>query len=162
MTGPGKVRILSGGLLAVAAAAAGVYMFTGAAVDGVSLRPGDRTLVRTGGEVYSQNCASCHGTDLKGEPDWQTGNPDGTLKAPPHDETGHTWHHADELLFRITKYGTAEAVGLKDFKSAMPAFEGSLSDTEIVAVLSWIKAQWPEEIRERHDLMNARAAGKKQ
>ena len=27
------------------------------------------------------------------------------LPAPPHNETGHTWHHPDEMLFAITKYG---------------------------------------------------------
>lgn len=82
-------------------------------------------------------------------------NPDGSLKAPPHDETGHTWHHQDDLLFRITKLGTAKAVGLENFNSNMPAFEGVLTETEIIAVLSWIKAQWPQEIRERHDFINA-------
>jgi hypothetical protein len=94
--------------------------------------------------------------DLKGQRDWQSGNADGTLKAPPHDETGHTWHHDDELLFRLTKFGTVKALDLKDFNSNMPAFEGTLNDADIVAVLSWIKAQWPKEIQERHDMMNER------
>ena len=30
-----------------------------------------------------------------------------------------------------------------------------LSDDEIVAVLSWIKAQWPLEVQQRHDEINA-------
>ena len=128
----------------------------------LELRPGDAELVRRGAEVYAQNCASCHGVDLKGEEDWQSGNADGTLKAPPHDETGHTWHHDDELLFRVTKFGTVKALDLKDFNSNMPAFEGTLTDTDIVAALSWIKAQWPEEIRERHDMMNERKRSNKQ
>ena len=29
--------------------------------------------------LYAENCASCHGSDLKGEADWQTPNPDGIL-----------------------------------------------------------------------------------
>lgn len=148
------------GLLVVVAAVLGFYIASnGNTADqqrGVALRPDDQVLVKRGAAVYAQNCASCHGTDLQGEPDWQSSNPDGTLPAPPHDETGHTWHHADELLFRITKFGTARAVGLEDFKSNMPAFEGTLSDEDIVAALSWIKARWPEEIREQHDMMNAR------
>ena len=36
----------------------------------------------------------------------------------------------------------------------MPIYGGVLSDDEIVAVLSWIKAQWPPEIRQRHDEIN--------
>ncbi|MEP3049000.1 MAG: c-type cytochrome [Roseibium sp.] len=137
--------------------AAGLYAVSGAGSADSQLQPDDETMVRQGGEIYAQSCASCHGADLKGEEDWQSPNDDGTLKAPPHDETGHTWHHADDLLFRITKFGTAKAVGLDDFQSNMPAFEEALTDREIIAVLSWIKAQWPDEIRERHDMMNERA-----
>lgn len=151
-------RTRFGALAAVLAIVIGSAVFflaiPGAEKDIVRLQPNDAELVRLGSDIYLQNCASCHGDDLKGEPDWMDTNPDGTLKAPPHDETGHTWHHRDELLFRITKHGTAKALGLQDFKSNMPAFEGTLTDTEIIAVLSWIKAQWPQEVRARHDLIN--------
>ena len=126
------------------------------------LRPDDQELVSQGGDLYAEYCASCHGADLKGEPNWQTEKPDGSLPAPPHDETGHTWHHSDDLLFRTTKFGTANALGLETFDSNMPAFGESLSDEEIVAVLSWIKAQWPAEIRQRHDTLNQRVQDKKQ
>jgi mono/diheme cytochrome c family protein len=36
----------------------------------------------------------------------------------------------------------------------MPAFAGVLSDAEIAAVLSWIKSQWPPEIRRHQEEMN--------
>jgi mono/diheme cytochrome c family protein len=121
------------------------------------LKPDDPEVIGQGARIYAQYCASCHGTDLEGEPDWQTPNPDGALKAPPHDEAGHTWHHADDLLFRITKFGTAIAINDPDFQSNMPAFGSSLSDEEIFAVLSFIKAQWPAPIRERHDDLNRRS-----
>ena len=134
----------------------GFYVVNGTVSTGTQLRPEDEDLTGLGAEIYVQSCASCHGAALEGEEDWQSANADGTLKAPPHDETGHTWHHADELLFRITKFGTAKGAGIEDFQSNMPAFEDSLSDREIIAVLSWIKAQWPDEIRERHDMMNER------
>ena len=78
--------------------------------------------------------------------------------APPHDASGHTWHHPDEVLFRITKYGVAKAANLKNYESAMPAYEDRLSDEEIVAVLSWIKSTWPPEIRARVDRVNAEAS----
>ncbi|MEQ8374971.1 MAG: cytochrome c [Roseibium aggregatum] len=143
-------------LLVSAGVAIGVFSGGSSRSASWDLRPGDSEFVRRGAEVYEQNCASCHGVDLKGQRDWQSGNADGTLKAPPHDETGHTWHHDDELLFRLTKFGTVKALDLKDFNSNMPAFEGTLNDADIVAVLSWIKAQWPKEIQERHDMMNER------
>lgn len=123
--------------------------------EGALLRPGDEQIVAAGAAIYEANCASCHGADLKGEPDWQAPGDDGLMPAPPHDETGHTWHHPDEILFAITKYGVAKTANLKDYKSAMPVYEGVLSDEEIIAALSWIKAQWPAEIRQRHDEMNA-------
>lgn len=103
-----------------------------------------------GAAIYAENCASCHGADLKGEADWQTPNPDGTLPAPPHDEDGHTWHHSDRLLVNYIKLGGAQAMeqeGLIGFKSGMPAYEGILSDAEIGAVLDFIKSRWPEEIQ---------------
>ena len=80
------------------------------------------------------------------------------MPAPPHDETGHTWHHPDQVLFDITKLGIVAAANLKDYKTVMPIYEGVLSDEEIIAVLSFIKSTWPGEIRAGHDEMNARYA----
>jgi mono/diheme cytochrome c family protein len=123
------------------------------------LRPDDGVLTATGQRVYAAQCAGCHGAGLEGQANWRERGPDGRLPAPPHDASGHTWHHPDELLFRITKHGVAKAANLKDYASAMPAYEGVLSDEEIVAALSWIKAQWPADIRARHDELN-RPAGR--
>lgn len=121
------------------------------------LRPDDAKLVALGQTVYATQCAACHGQRLEGQPNWRQRGADGRLPAPPHDASGDTWHHPDDLLFRITKYGVVKAADLKDYDTAMPAFEGKLSDEEIVAVLSWIKSQWPPEIRARLDRMNAEA-----
>lgn len=120
----------------------------------VRLRPDDAAVIALGQKVYAAQCASCHGARLEGQPNWRERGLDGRLPAPPHDASGHTWHHPDELLFRITKLGVARAANLKDYASAMPAYEGVLSDAEIVAVLSWIKAQWPPDIRAKHDQLN--------
>lgn len=122
-----------------------------------SLRPGDAGVVARGERVYSAHCAACHGARLEGQPNWRERGADGRLPAPPHDASGHTWHHPDEMLFRLTKHGLAKVAKLKDYASAMPVYEGVLSDEEIVAVLSWIKAQWPAEVRERHDQLNQQA-----
>lgn len=106
----------------------------------------DPEQVALGSQVYAEHCASCHGAGLEGEPDWRTRNADGTLPAPPHDETGHTWHHPDQQLFDITKYGV-EHFAPPGYRSNMPAFEDVLSDREIWAVLAYIKSRWPEETR---------------
>jgi mono/diheme cytochrome c family protein len=96
-----------------------------------------------GQALYEQHCASCHGRNLEGQPDWQRRGPDGLMPAPPHDASGHTWHHSDDQLFLITKRGISALV--PNYKSAMPAFEAVLSDEEIRAVLSYIKSKWPRE-----------------
>lgn len=128
-------------------------------LSGALLTPGDRQTVAQGKQIYAENCASCHGANLEGQvEDWRSPGPDGLMPAPPHDETGHTWHHPDEILFKITKLGIVKAANLKDYKSAMPAYENILSDAEIIAVLSYIKSTWPDEVRAGHDEMNARYA----
>lgn len=144
-------------LAAVAAAlllAAAGWMLRSAEPQRVMLRPDDLQVLAVGQRVYTAHCASCHGTKLEGQPDWRRPGADGRLPAPPHDASGHTWHHADEVLFNITKHGVAKVAGLKDYQSAMPAYEGVLSDEQIVAVLSWIKAQWPPDVRAKHDQIN--------
>ena len=127
----------------------------GRATTKAQLRPDDRQTLELGRSVYRERCAPCHGAQLEGQPRWRERDPTGRFPAPPHDATGHTWHHPDDLLFRITKYGVARASNLKDYDSAMPAFEGALTDAQIVAVLSWIKAQWPPEIRKYQEEINA-------
>jgi mono/diheme cytochrome c family protein len=117
------------------------------------LRANDLDIVARGSQVYAENCASCHGVDLAGQPDWRAPGPDGKLPAPPHDATGHTWHHDGETLFRLTKYGLVELIGDPDYASNMPAYDGILTDADIIAVLSYIKSTWPQDIRARHDTM---------
>lgn len=112
--------------------------------------PDDKTFVVLGALIYDAQCASCHGADLEGAPNWRQRGADGKMPAPPHDETGHTWHHAERQLFEITKYGIQRFAGA-DYETDMPAYEGILSDPEIIAVLSYIKSTWPEDIRARHD-----------
>ncbi len=114
---------------------------------------GDPTLVALGGEVYQAHCAACHGVRLEGEPDWRRPLPSGGLPAPPHDASGHTWHHPDTLLFRYTKEGGQALVGPR-FQSNMPGFGNVLSDREIWAALAYIKAQWPPDIRARQAELN--------
>lgn len=130
--------------------------------DPYRLQPDDPQVLATGIAVYRKHCSACHGAKLEGQqPNWRERDAAGRLPAPPHDASGHTWHHTDEVLFRITKFGVAKAAGLAGYQSAMPVYEGVLSDAEIVAVLSYIKANWPEDIRRKHDELNREQARKK-
>lgn len=123
----------------------------------IRLDTGNAQVLATGQAVYQRHCAACHGANLQGQPHWRERDAGGRLPAPPHDASGHTWHHPDEVLFNITKYGVARAAKLKDYDSAMPAYEGVLSDAEIVAVLSWIKSRWPAGVRDKQEQVNAAA-----
>ena len=67
--------------------------------------PDNAEYVALGQQVYASFCTGCHGANLEGQPNWQKKLPLGNFPAPPHDETGHTWHHADQWLFEIIKYG---------------------------------------------------------
>ncbi len=121
--------------------------------DTVRLRPDNPEVVALGQSVYVEHCAACHGANLEGQPNWRQRNADGLLPAPPHDESGHTWHHADALLFNMTKRGIAAIAG-GDYKTDMPVYEGILSDAEIVAVLSYIKSTWSPHIQMRQSALN--------
>ena len=125
------------------------------------LRPDEPAVLASGKQVYERHCAACHGAQLQGQPDWRSRDASGRLPAPPHDASGHTWHHTDEVLFRIVKEGMASTANLKGYQSAMPGYAGVLSDAEIVAVLSFIKAHWPPDLRRRHDELNAMEEAKK-
>ncbi|MEQ8664186.1 MAG: cytochrome c [Rhodospirillales bacterium] len=132
--------------VAVVAAAGYAYLTIAEQGAGVSWATGPE-VVALGEQVYAAQCASCHGADLEGQPNWQQRKADGRLPAPPHDPTGHTWHHPDQALFALTKFGPAAMVG-DDYQSDMPGYEGVLSDDEIAAVLEYIKSTWPAEIRQ--------------
>ena len=109
--------------------------------------------VGIGKNIYAENCTSCHGVNLEGQPNWRVQLPEGGLPAPPHDETGHTWHHSDALNFKYTKLG-GQKIAPEGFKSNMPGFGESLSDGQNWAVLAYIKSRWPEQIRRRHTQQN--------
>lgn len=100
--------------------------------------PPPADIVSRGAAVYAVHCASCHGAHLEGQPDWKRSLPDGSLPAPPHDTSGHTWHHGDGELLRIIGQGGTIYMP----NSTMPGFAGTLSDDEMRAVLTFIKTSW--------------------
>jgi mono/diheme cytochrome c family protein len=106
--------------------------------------------IASGETLYGEYCAACHGANLEGQGDWRSPGADGLLPAPPHDETGHTWHHADSLLFTYTKLGGRETLAQQgmDFNSGMPGFGDQLSDEDIWNILAFIKSSWPERLQQ--------------
>lgn len=113
----------------------------------------DAAVLAQGAAVYAEHCAACHGVDLEGEPDWRIRRPDGTLPAPPHDASGHTWHHSDAELVAMTRHGILPFAP-EGYRSTMPAFDGILDDDEIHAVIAYIKSHWPPEFRRLQERLN--------
>ncbi len=104
-----------------------------------------------GEALYAEHCATCHGDDLEGQPNWRAPNPDGTLPAPPHDDSGHTWHHPDDMLRDYTRLGgreTLRQMEVTGVTSAMPAFGNVLDDTQIESILNFIKSRWSPRSRD--------------
>jgi peptide/nickel transport system substrate-binding protein len=117
--------------------------------------PNNTEQVAVGAQVYVSFCAGCHGVNLEGQLNWQKRLPMGNFPAPPHDETGHTWHHADQWLFDIVKDG-GQRFAPPRYRSAMPAYKDMLTDDEIWSVLAFIKSRWPASSRAHQERENLR------
>ncbi|HEX5630709.1 MAG TPA: cytochrome c [Acidimicrobiia bacterium] len=145
--GVGAWRALAVGLVLIAACgrepAETVTWPTLAPIDLPPLPDLDFDQVRQGAELYAAFCAECHRADLSGDPQWKTRAEDGGFRPPPHDASGHTWHHPDEELVEIVLHG----YGFPVPESRMPQFFGTLTEDEVRSILGFIKASWGTEER---------------
>lgn len=112
--------------------------------------------IEAGAAIYARQCASCHGANLEGQPNWKVPLPSGRLPAPPHDDSGHTWHHVSDVLFALTKNGVAPPYAPAGYQSDMPAFGATLSDDEIWNVLAFIRSRWSPPVRAKHGELERR------
>ncbi|MBK6644424.1 MAG: cytochrome c [Anaerolineales bacterium] len=115
-------------------------------INGVTVPPApalSASKVAQGEGLYAQYCAACHGANLEGAPDWKKTLADGSLPPPPHDGTGHTWHHPDGQLLNIIANG-----GSPSYNSKMPGFSNVLTEDEMDAILEYIKSRWGTDERE--------------
>ncbi len=102
----------------------------------------DPNQVKNGAELYASLCSACHGEKLEGQPNWKEPLPDGSLPAPPHDNSGHTWHHPDDLLIEIILQGGGPLYG-----GTMPGFAEQIDRAQAEAILAYLKSFWGEEER---------------
>ncbi len=100
----------------------------------------DPKIYSQGRKLFLVNCAECHGVQGEGEKNWRTIGADGIAKAPPLNGTGHAWHHSEKSLTNSIKNGTIKIGG------KMPAWKDKLSDQDIKLILTWVTAQWSDEI----------------
>ena len=137
------------GLGLAGAAVAGTIIWSISDEKGVAAKEEVIGDVALGKAIYDDYCAACHGANLEGQPDWKSPGPDGRLPAPPHDETGHTWHHPDSMLFAYIKLGGSAVMAEQGitFDSGMPGFGDQLSDEEMQAVIAYLKSRWPAPVQ---------------
>ena len=137
-----RTTAILGACLVVAAAVASYFWTANAPVSDSGAMPDDVDLVA--GQIGYRHFSG------RNQVNWRSPGDDGRLPAPPHDETGHTWHHADQVLFEYTKLGGRALMAAQgmEFDSGMPGFGEQLSDKEIWNILGYIKSTWPERIRE--------------
>lgn len=140
--------------LAVVCVAAVLVAACGRGTSSGGIDPRDAAQVARGEALYREHCARCHGAHLEGQPEWRHRRPDGRMPAPPHDASGHTWHHPDEALIGIVRDGLVPPWAPAGYRSDMPAFGGVLDDGEIRAVLAYIESTWPPPIwRARQEML---------
>lgn len=127
---------------------ASVPLLLGACGQGEAGPPAaDPQTVALGQRVYQQYCAACHGAQGEGTADWQVPDRTGELPPPPHDSTGHTWKHSDQMLYHIVRHGWRDPFN-KTERLTMPAFQDVLSPAETRAVITYLKTLWNAEQRQ--------------
>jgi len=93
--------------------------------------------------LFKQNCASCHGEKAQGTLKWKDRDTQGFLPPPPLNGTAHAWHHDKQLLTSIIKEGGAR------YKGTMPAFEATLSNSQIDSIIAFFQSTWADEVYKR-------------
>jgi mono/diheme cytochrome c family protein len=119
---------------------------SGAAQIQILATPFDQSDITQGQAIYTQYCAACHGIDGQGQFPEAPLEPDSTgrIGAPPHNETGHSWHHSDVLLIRyVTEGGFSDPARFY----IMPPFGAILTEEQILQVIAYIKTLWTDEQR---------------
>ncbi|MBD5605141.1 MAG: cytochrome b N-terminal domain-containing protein [Candidatus Eremiobacteraeota bacterium] len=85
-----------------------------------------------GAQVFTQNCASCHQANGQGQP--------GVFPALAgnKDVTG-----APKPIIHTLLYGlNGKVIGGKTYGAQMPAWKGTLKDSDIAAVITYIRSSW--------------------
>ena len=94
-----------------------------------------------GKELYQANCAFCHGDKLQGQPHWDKKYIEGKRPAPPLNASGNIALLSNRELFEITKYG-GQPFAPPGYINEMPAFEMLLKDSQIWAILAFLRAEF--------------------
>lgn len=94
-------------------------------------------------EVFSKNCAACHGDKAQETIAWKVRTASGHYPPPPLNGSAHAWHHPLTTLKTVIREG-GEPLG-----GVMPAWQGILSEDEITSAIAAFQSYWSDEIYQR-------------
>ena len=101
-----------------------------------------------GALLYAAECATCHGAqEVQRQPDVQP------PFAPSLGMAGHAWRHSDAELAAIVARGIGAPPSGR--AGGMPAFAGRLDNSEIEAVLAYVRSGWPSDVRAYQTALNS-------
>ena len=105
-------------------------------------------MLQTGGSLFQQNCASCHGANAEGTLEWKKTDSNGNYPPPPLNGTAHAWHHDISVLKNTIQEGGVKLGG------TMPPFKDKLSTSDIEAVIAYFQSKWPDRLYQQWDTRN--------
>lgn len=96
--------------------------------------------VNSGNQIYHTQCATCHGEQAEGQPNWQERGPLGYYPAPPLNGSGHSAQHSLPQMLTTLDSGGGPLGG------TMPSFADVLNDGDKRAVIAYIQSLWPDSV----------------
>lgn len=109
--------------------------------------------VDEGRRLYDRLCASCHGTDGVGDPNWRQRDHEGMFPPPPLNGTAHAWHHSLPQLRQTILQGSPAGLG------RMPPWKDQIDDGQATAIIAFFSSLWPERVYQAWAQMSARRDG---
>lgn len=99
-----------------------------------------QTDVKLGNQVFTNNCAICHGANAQSTFNWRKKLPNGTYPPPPLNGSAHAWHHSFSQLMQTINEGGLSRGG------KMPGFREKLTKVEKQAAVAYFQNFWSDEI----------------
>ncbi|HEY0384340.1 MAG TPA: cytochrome c [Candidatus Elarobacter sp.] len=111
--------------------ACAAFVLAATAIPAANAAP--RRAAAAGDKVFMANCAGCHGANGQGAPEI----------FPPLAANPFVSGDAKRVIHTV-KYGLNGKIVVKGMKydGQMPAWQGTLSDPEIAAVISYVRRSW--------------------
>ena len=95
--------------------------------------------LKLGENIFTNNCASCHGYKAEKTVNWKQRLSDGSYPPPPLNDKAHAWHHPMWQLLKTIDNGGAS------FGGKMPAFKDTLTYEEKKAAIAYFQSFWQDK-----------------